>query len=73
MLPDGKANWEPHQHYIACPTEGCGRTQVIWGHEFVLGLHWKCSSCGLENEIALGVANSGYTPLVDEASEGASA
>ncbi len=55
-----KVEWQPLQHDIGCPTEGCDFSQTVWARQVVLGAAWQCPKCNERWAIGYGVFPAPY-------------
>lgn len=55
---EDKVTWEPKQVEVHCSTPSCNRKFRLWPKELVPGTRWKCSVCGVRNEIGLWITES---------------
>lgn len=52
---DGKVKWTPCSQEIFCSNSDCQHPIILWQYQVAVGKHWKCTECGGQNEIVLGV------------------
>ena len=53
--PDGRFRWSPDAKEVACAAEDCTQKALLWLHLIKPGTIWRCNSCGVRNQLALGV------------------
>lgn len=64
---DGSIIFEPRMRSVDCPTEGCDTRLELWEHEIKVGAHWRCRTCAMLFQIALGVVAMEDNDDVDSA------
>lgn len=52
---DNQVEWKPQVRDVECANSTCKCTTKFWESDLKLGASWKCSDCGGDNQIVLGV------------------
>ncbi|MET0397069.1 MAG: hypothetical protein ABW277_09625 [Longimicrobiaceae bacterium] len=64
-VENGQIEWRPKGQEVHCPADGCNGTAFLWEADIQVGKHWKCKSCGGQNDLVLGVIHQSSSKLAE--------